>query len=128
MATQDHTALGDEITPAPRTLTFGAYPTSTAWDGVYSQFGASRNAWIRGLAPVYIPDLPVDPRHHSDPTAQYLYLSDGKDYKIVAHRPLDCRVFTEAHPEMSDPRRLYAPGDERYCYAVGIWSEGAQNW
>jgi peptidoglycan/LPS O-acetylase OafA/YrhL len=96
----------------------GEYPRSRGFDGLYSNFGAASPAWIGGLAPKYIAALPRDPRKTSDPLRQYLYRSDGKDYKLLAHGT--CKPFDATHPEMVDPRRK--------CFAVGFWTAGAAGW
>lgn len=101
-----------------------AYPVSTGgsgvWDGLYSSWGDSTSNWIAGLAPEYIAELPRDPRQHTDPTQQYIYRSDGVDYKLISHNPEDCAGFTTNYPEISDPRRD--------CWAFGFYTPGAKNW
>lgn len=98
----------------------GVYPIGDDWDGLQSNFGSSRPDWIRGLAPKYIPVLPLDPRKSDDPDKQYLYKSDGVGYKLIAHDPEDCRAFLKVHPEMADPRRD--------CWAVGVYTPNAALW
>jgi len=96
----------------------GAYPRSVGFDGLHTGWGRSSPDWIAGLAPRYLPRLPRDPRFSSDPTFQYLYRSDGKDYKLIAHG--NCEPFNVTHPQMIDPKRN--------CFAVGFWTAGAQAW
>jgi hypothetical protein len=96
----------------------GEYPRSRGFDGLYSNFGAASPTWIDGLAPKYIAALPRDPRRTNDPLRQYLYRSDGKDYKLMAHGT--CEPFDATHPEMVDPKRK--------CFAVGFWTAGAAGW
>jgi hypothetical protein len=59
----------------------GSYPAASGLGGA-SERGA---AWIPGLAPEFLPELPLDPAtatEHAGP--QYVYASDGKDYKLLA--------------------------------------------
>ena len=59
-----------------------AYPKAADLAG-FSDRGA---AWIPGLAPDFITTLPRDPMQASDSSgSQYVYVSDGKDYKLLAH-------------------------------------------
>ena len=100
------------------------YPVSTGgagvWDGLYSSWGDSSTNWIDGLSPTYIAQLPRDPRNDTDPTRQYLYRSDGTDYKLISHQPEDCVGFVTTYPEIADPTRD--------CWAFGFYTPGAQNW
>ena len=58
-----------------------AYPKAADLAG-FCERGA---AWIPGLAPDFIATLPRDPVQASDMSGpQYVYVSDGKDYKLLA--------------------------------------------
>jgi len=60
----------------------GSYPAASGLGGVVER-GA---AWIPGLAPEFLPELPLDPAAAAEPGGpQYVYASDGKDYKLLAH-------------------------------------------
>jgi hypothetical protein len=98
----------------------GAYPESQAFDGLYSKFGASKADWIAGLAPEYIPELPRDPRRNDDTDCQYLYMSDGRDYKLVRFNPDDCQAVAQSHPDMIDPAAK--------CAYYGYWTAAAAPW
>lgn len=98
----------------------GSYPVSPQWSGVASLWGPSGPAWIPGLAPEFIPSLPRDPRNHENPEEQYIYRSDGKDYKLIAHHPGDCEAIQARLPAMRDPLRK--------CGAYGFWTPGAAGW
>jgi len=68
----------------------GSYPLQTTWHGTspgcYS--GTSNpNATIPGLAPTYIPAVPVDP--NGSGTHCFLYLSNGTNYKFMAHGTIE---------------------------------------
>lgn len=98
----------------------GAYPVSTLFDGRTSHFGESRADWIQGLAPQYIARLPADPRRDGLDTHQYLYMSDGADYKLLSHLPEDIDIVADKRPDMIDPNQT--------CSAYGYWTPGAVAW
>jgi len=56
----------------------GAFPRADGLAGA-NERGAG---WIPGLTPTFLPELPLDPMH--GPTTQYVYVSDGANYKLVA--------------------------------------------
>lgn len=95
-------------------------PTSSTWYGLYSPFGESKTDWIPGLAPKYISTLPHDPRKYRKPIEQYLYQSDGKEFKLIAHFPAGINAAISKYPELVDPKRP--------SWAIGYWSEGAKTW
>jgi hypothetical protein len=98
-----------------------SYPnTSATWYGVVCPFGKSTADWIPGLAPKYIKTLPHDPRKYPKPVEQYMYQSNGKDFKLIAHYAIGIDSASHQHPELVDPRRP--------SWAIGVWSEGAKNW
>jgi hypothetical protein len=104
----------------------GSYPGSadagTSWNGVGWK-GAVED-WLPGLAPSFIPGLPADPRGSENPYNQYVYKSDGRDYKLLSLVPEDCDLIVRQRPSMSDPaRNVY-----NQCYAVGFWTPGAAAW
>ena len=60
----------------------GAYPKAAA--GGFLERGKN---WIPGLSPEFLAELPRDPANSNDKTGpQYLYVSDGANYKLLAHR------------------------------------------
>lgn len=101
-----------------------SYPLSsengTAWDGFISSYGASGVDWIHGLVPTYIDSLPRDPRNLEDGTRQYLYFSNGANYKLIVHKPDNCENIEKKFPSMVDPIRE--------CYSYGFWSAGGGGW
>ena len=56
----------------------GAYPKADGLAGA-SERGA---AWIPGLSPDFIAEIPRDPLHSG--ATQYVYVSDGANYKLLA--------------------------------------------
>jgi hypothetical protein len=60
----------------------GKYPKAEGLKG----FADRGKAWIPGLAPEFIAELPRDPAESKDRSGpQYLYASNGTDYKLLAH-------------------------------------------
>jgi hypothetical protein len=72
------------------------------------------------LVPEYLEQLPRDPRGNDVPDQQYLYRSDGKDYKLISHSPEDYTFVRASRPELIDP--------VREGWAYGFWTEGAVGW
>ena len=98
-----------------------AYPsTNGAWITAMSQNVKNKNEWIPGLVPKYINAVHTDPRKSKEENKQYMYLSDGKDFKLIAHHPVGIEAVIKDHPEMVDPPRP--------SWAYGVWTEGAENW
>ena len=98
-----------------------AYPNSGGnWDGIYTCWGDSSTNWIVGLAPTYIGQLPRDPRNHTNCGEQYIYTSNGTDYKLISHQPEDCAAVKSSYPSLIDPGRD--------CWAFGYWTDGARSW
>jgi len=98
----------------------GSYPESKGFDGLYAAWGESGKAWIKGLVPAYLSELPRDPRQNSNPKEQYFYRSNGKQYKLIAHGVEDCKTVQSIKPDMIDPKRD--------CWAYGYWTAGAAGW
>lgn len=98
----------------------GSYPKSHGYDGIKTKWGKSGEVWISGLVPEYLPSLPRDRRYSELPQLQYLYKSDGKDYKLIQHQPPNCQLFKKATLLNVDPMRN--------CWAIGYWTENAKNW
>ena len=97
------------------------YPKSSGgWDAVVAAFGQSREDWIPGLAPRYISKLPSDPRKYRSAMEQYMYKSDGTDYKLIAHYPVGFIDIIQHHPELADVVRP--------SWAIGVWTERAKSW
>jgi prepilin-type N-terminal cleavage/methylation domain-containing protein len=109
-------------------LKYGRYPTT---GGGWSGYGS---CWVSGSATGninYIPllvterliaRLPVDIRSTATCTNEitYIYRSDGRDYKLIAHSAPDVTIAISKNPEMRDPVR---PN-----HAYGFWTPGAATW
>lgn len=105
----------------------GAYPLSEGngekWSGI-GWADADPARWLQGLVPAHLPRLPRDPRRTLIPHAQYVYRSDGQDYKLIALLPEDCNRAVRRRPELSDPVRNV----NGICAAYGVWTAGAKEW
>jgi hypothetical protein len=101
------------------------YPLSVndgkSWSGWL--WPASDANWIPELVPEYIAQLPLDPRHAATPYMQYIYKSDGRNYKLLTVLPEDCAVTVKDHPEMSDKVR-----NQARCTSYGYWTAAAEIW
>jgi len=119
----------------------GHYPVSQSqgreWNGIGWHGG--EYDWIPGLAPTFVPQLPRDPRHTPNPFQQYVYRSDGKDFKLLVLVAEDCERVLRARPEMGDDVRnvwralgafaaLQPQQEVRQCNAYGFWTPGATFW
>lgn len=113
----------------------GYYPASskkgsatqarTGWDGLYSNLGESKSQWIQGLTPSYISELPRDQRDSVDGSTNYIYKSNGQDYKLLAQNPfpLSCQIAATDYPMLMDPKRSGSN-----CTGIAIYSKGAERW
>lgn len=101
-------------------LDYRRYPISSnygvGWDGALSSYGESREDWIRELVPKYIDVLPRDPRMLSDGRRQYIYRSNGANYKLIVHGAFNCQLVKNTYPFLVDP--------VRDCFSYGFWTEG----
>lgn len=96
----------------------GVYPRAGGLAG-FADRGA---AWIPGLSPDFIAELPRDPAQSSDKSGpQYVYASDGKDYKLLAQGvSLIGGTNVEVLGVRIDPTRQPTPEN---C-SFGYWTEG----
>lgn len=94
----------------------GSYPVSNGWEGYCSAYGASLGMnWIPELTTIGFANgsLPIDPRNNGscwNNTAQYIYWSNGVDYKLISHVPESMQV----------PNNLIDP--LRPTWAWGWWT------
>jgi prepilin-type N-terminal cleavage/methylation domain-containing protein len=116
----------------------GSYPnTSGGWHGSCSSYGSypdayvdsTHDAWVPGLTPTYMKILPRDPSNNKAPSgppcsgnnilACYVYVSDGIDYKLIAH----CTPETyTAGDQFIDPIR------PTWAYAISTPGANAKGW
>jgi hypothetical protein len=102
-------------------------PDSGGWAGLYNAWGISTPNWISDVAPRYIATLPREPREDANGANQYVYKSDGTNFKLLVFYPeQDCEVITKLRPELLDPIR--GGGGPYPCHAYGFWSPGAAGW
>jgi hypothetical protein len=98
----------------------GAYPVAEKYEGYVSAWGPSLGEkWIPELVPEYIDALPRDPANAKTADGQiYIYRSDGKDYKLLAHGYGDCSPAIEQEGIKIDPVRT----KDGKCWAYGVWT------
>jgi hypothetical protein len=101
----------------PRSANGGRDWSGVGWDG-------DSATWLPELVPTYLLRLPVDPRRNNNRYNQYIYKSNGVDYKLLALAPEDCVLTINEQPSMSDPARNV----HNQCYAYGYWTPGAMGW
>lgn len=128
----------------PNSLTESS-PDSGQWDGYCTDWGDDLyDNWIPGLVPKYISYLPHDTRtpanykclasFNSTEDHQYLYDSNGVDYKLISHLPIN----TDVDPALVDPARC-ATLQKTSCamqpynasntyWGLGYWTSGAATW
>ncbi|MFA6897134.1 MAG: type II secretion system protein [Patescibacteria group bacterium] len=100
---------------------YGSYPVSNGWQGYCSAWGAGLGVnWIPELTTGGLANgsLPIDPRNNGscwNDQAQYIYYSNGTDYKLISHQPESMQV----------PSSLIDP--VRPTWAWGWWSPGASS-
>jgi type II secretory pathway pseudopilin PulG len=95
----------------------GAYPVAEV--SINDASHPPKDRWIPGLVPRYLSKLPADPRQLPASNRQYLYMSNGKGYKLIAHGAEDANYGRVAHPERVDPRRP--------DHAFGFWTPDYAN-
>ena len=95
----------------------GSYPPSSGgWGGLYTCWGTPSANWIVGLTPTYISSLPRSPNNSTNCGDNYIYSSNGTDYKLIWHSPEDCSGVQVKYSNLIDPVRT--------CCAYGFWSTG----
>ncbi len=96
----------------------GVYPKAEGMRG-YPDRGA---AWIPGLSPDFIKELPRDPAQSNDPAApQYLYQSNGMDYKLIAQ---GVALAGGTNVEVLGVRIDNSRNPTAEKAAFGFWTEG----
>lgn len=99
----------------------GSYPLSQGFNGLYSIWGSPDKNWIPGLTPKFLKALPRDPSLSEEKNPQYLYYSDGVNYKLLSHgADASTSIAQRLEPQLVDPTRK--------TYAFGFWTPGAKDW
>ena len=106
------------------------YPVATAWfGGTGNCWGTVTDTWIPGGLSTYMAKLPLDPKP-TNCSSVYLYASDGRDYKIIAHVPESCETST--YKNIKDPARdggsNAAIVDGNACWAWSYYTPDAASW
>lgn len=97
----------------------GSYPVSDGWQGYCSAYGGDLGTnWIPELTTQGFTSgsLPIDQRNNGscfDAASQYIYYSNGTDYKLISHL---VETVSGVPASMLDPLRS--------TYSIGFWSSG----
>jgi hypothetical protein len=106
----------------------GQYPKSDKTSGDYDWTGIGWHGvdsnWLPDLVPKYLKALPRDPRNTDIAAANYIYRSNGTDFKLLTLLTPECSFTAWLNPKMGDPVR----NTESYCQAYGYWTPGAVGW
>ena len=96
-----------------------AYPSASTWRGAvsYGGYGTDSAGYIPGLVPKYISILPLDPAGTLD---GFLYLSDGKNYKLLSH------VSPESYPSVG--QTFYDPVRPTWAWMVCSGEPACSSW
>ncbi len=97
---------------------YGAYPKADGLGGAAAR-GA---AWIPGLIPDFLPELPRDPAMSGDRSGpQYVYASNGADYKLLAQ---GVSLIGSANVEVLGVRIDPTRNPTAESASFGFWTEG----
>lgn len=97
------------------------YPPVSGWSGFQTCWGGSSGAnWIPGLTPAHIPSLPLAPVSPQSCNNEYIYYSDGANYKLIWHGAENMSTVAQKYPQLIDPIRS--------TYSYGFWTPGAAAW
>jgi hypothetical protein len=104
-------------------LAHRGYPIShdggKLWSKYINEKGVKNLNWIAGLHPEFIDALPHETESQNY-KKQYVYKSDGANYKILSLRPSDFNSVAEIYPSLIDKSRKYE--------AYGYWTAKAAEW
>ncbi len=97
------------------------YPVSHGWSGDAPSYGGKGytgpDGYIPGLAPEFLKELPQDPTVTPAGGKGYLYRSNGRDYKFLAHQT----------PKSYGPDQQYYD-HRRKTWAWMISTPGGRDW
>ena len=108
----------------------GSYPSGGYWSQCAAWGSLAQNAWIPGLAPTYISQLPSDPGMVPGSNQNcYIYVGNGTDYKILDYNLQDAPIPLKPN-NLTDPVRNIGqswqqpgcPGAAESTYSRAIWS------
>jgi hypothetical protein len=100
--------------------THGSYPIANGAQGYATNWGSALGErWIPELTE--LTPFPRDPAlSEAGDGPQFLYFSDGTNYKLIAHATGDCAPEVETQGVQIDPNRR----NEETCWGYGFWSAG----
>lgn len=109
---------------------YGSYPSTIISSNRY-YFGVSingglraesgSNAYIPGLTPTFLEKLPVDPKKDKNGWSGYLYMSDGVNYKLLAHTN-----GPEFYPKSGEP--FYDPNRPGWSWMLCSAEPACSSW
>lgn len=109
----------------------GTYPdTSGSWQGAisYGSYGYGSTGFIPGLVPIYLDQLPADPSdgevESSGHVRDWLYRSDGYDYKILGH--FSSETITDCSDPLVRGPSICEKSDDGF--SIARYSDGAESW
>ncbi len=119
---------------------YGSYPAQGcgnpsevyAGPGTHESWGCTAEDYVVGLAPKFIPVLPKDPSQEYEDSKGYIYMSNGKDYKFMAHDSAEQKLITSYDDEFARCSQFCSEGSgcgitpQPRVYAV--YSSGAVCW
>ena len=103
-----------------------SYPVAAAWfGGTGNCWGTITDTWIPNLSN-YIARLPLDPKP-TDCGSVYVYASDGRNFKVIAHAPENCEAT--AYKNIKDPARDGGSNpaivDGNFCWGWSFYTPAA---
>jgi hypothetical protein len=104
----------------------GAYPLSPTFRPLKGTTRDDISAWLPELSSAAVQKLPRSIDNNSNGIGQWLYRSDGQDFKLIFHQPLptEAELAFRFYTRYVDPERA----SQATAGAFGYWSHGAMSW
>lgn len=101
------------------------YPVRHNFSPLYGNTGDAVRRWLPELGPS-LKRLPGAIDNNDNGLGQWLYRSDGQDFKLIFHEPTDIeqRIVLQKFRSLADPERI----SQKSVRAFGYWSPGAIHW
>lgn len=89
----------------------------------------SSGLYIAGLAPEFIPSLPIDPISENTSNLGYYYRSDGTSYKLMMRGVMENTTISPGSEFAVCPSASSCTGAGAvYSTSIGVYSPGAETW